>query len=344
MVFLEVIMNLTVELKERSYPIVIERGCTSVLKNFINTKIKSFVISDAGVPEKWKRQIMNQLEDAVLFVVPQGEQAKSFAWYEACLKEMLKQGFHRNDQVVALGGGVVGDLAGFVAASYMRGIDFIQIPTTTLSQIDSSIGGKVALNVDGIKNCVGAFWQPKAVLIDINLLSTLPERHLSNGLIEALKAGCIQDKELFEIIEQKNIYTHLEEIIIRSLLMKKRIVEQDETEQGIRKILNFGHTIGHAIESFKSPEYLHGEAVGLGMLMMCEDETIRSRIRNCLLKLNAPIECEVEPLELLDVMMMDKKAHHSGIHVITVKQIGSAEIEKRTFDEMKEWLSRRERT
>ena len=198
-------MKLVVDLKERSYPIILERGCTNHLCEHIDVKRKSFVISDDGVPEVWKQRIMEQLEDAVLMVVKQGEAAKSFEVYEQCLREMLKHNFHRKDQVIALGGGVVGDLSGFVAASYMRGIDFIQIPTTTLSQIDSSIGGKVAINVDHVKNCVGAFWQPKIVLIDPDTLNTLPKRHVSNGLIEALNAGCIQDAELFRIFEEEDI-------------------------------------------------------------------------------------------------------------------------------------------
>lgn len=335
-------MILTVDLKDRSYPIVLERGCIHQLKNYLNTARKSFVISDEGVAQKWKDELMNQLEDAVLFVVPQGEGSKSFVWYEACLKEMLKQGFHRKDQVIALGGGVVGDLAGFVAATYMRGIDLIQIPTTTLSQIDSSIGGKVAINAEGIKNCIGAFWQPKLVLIDPQTLSTLPKRHVVNGLIEALKAGCIQDAELFRIFEEENVEDHLEEIILRSLKMKKRIVEEDETEQGIRKILNFGHTIGHAIESSQMGKLYHGEAVGLGMLMITEDDEIRSRIKACLLKLNAPSEFKVNADQLFSLLLMDKKAQKQSVDVVAVHKIGNASIETRSFQEMKELLSRRE--
>lgn len=335
-------MKLVVDLKERSYPIVLERGCLSRLNEFFDTKRKSFVISDEGVPEIWKQCIMNQLDNAFLFVVKQGEESKSFEVYEACIKEMLKHSFHRNDQVIALGGGVVGDLSGFVASSYMRGIDFIQIPTTTLSQIDSSIGGKVAINVDGVKNCVGAFWQPKLVLIDPDTLSTLPQRHVSNGLVEALKAGCIQDPELFRIFEEENIEEHLEEILVRSLNMKKRIVEEDETEQGIRKILNFGHTIGHAIESSEMPAFYHGEAVGLGMLLMCEDEQIRHRIASCLKKLGVPTDYQVNAEKLYHYLIKDKKASSSSTHVIVVSKIGEAEIETRPFEEMFELLKRRE--
>ena len=335
-------MKLKVELNERSYDIHLERGCTAHLSDYFDTERKSFVISDEGVPEIWKKRVMAQLKEAVLFVVPQSEPAKSFEWYEKCLKEMLKHGFHRKDQVIALGGGVVGDLAGFVAASYMRGIDFIQIPTTTLSQIDSSIGGKVAINVDGIKNCVGAFWQPKLVLIDPDTLSTLPKRHVINGLVEALKAGCIQDAELFRIFEEENVEEHLEEILLRSLKMKKRVVEEDETEQGLRRILNYGHTIGHAIESSEMPKYYHGEAVGLGMLMMCEDEDIRARIKNALERLGAPVDYKVNAEKLYSYLVMDKKAGKDSINVVTVSKIGEAEIEKRSFSEMKALLKRRE--
>ena len=335
-------MKLMVDLKERSYPIVLEKGCTQHLADVLNTTKKTFVISDEGVPEVWKQRILTQLTDAVLFVVPQGEDAKSFYWYEKALKTMLGHQFHRKDQIIALGGGVVGDLAGFVAASYMRGIDFIQIPTTTLSQIDSSIGGKVAINVDGIKNCVGAFWQPKLVLIDPEVLSTLPQRHFNNGLVEALKAGCIQDAELFELFEHGDVDEQLEQILLRSLMMKKRVVEEDETEQGLRKILNYGHTIGHAIESFAMPQFYHGEAVGLGMLMVCEDETLRQRIKNCLQRLNCPTECNMDAERLFEVLTMDKKAGKDSVSLVVVDTIGEARVETRSFAQMKELLKRRE--
>ena len=335
-------MKLMVDLKERSYPIFLEKGCTQRLSDVLNTTKKTFVISDEGVPEVWKQRILQQLSDAVLFVVPQGEDSKSFEWYEKALKTMLNHQFHRKDQIIALGGGVVGDLAGFVAATYMRGIDFIQIPTTTLSQIDSSIGGKVAINVDGIKNCVGAFWQPKLVLIDPEVLSTLPKRHFNNGLVEALKAGCIQDAELFQLFEEGDIEQQLEQILLRSLMMKKHVVEEDETEQGLRKILNYGHTIGHAIESCCMPQYYHGEAVGLGMLMICEDGTIRNRIKNCLNRLECPTEFRFNTEELYEVLTMDKKAGKDTISVVVVDKIGEARTETRSFAQMKELLNRRE--
>ncbi|MBQ7889129.1 MAG: 3-dehydroquinate synthase [Erysipelotrichaceae bacterium] len=335
-------MKLVVDLKERSYPIILERGCTEHLGDYLDVNRKSFVISDEGVPEVWKQRILSQLNDAVFMVVEQGEDAKSFEVYQKCLKEMLKHNFHRKDQVIALGGGVVGDLSGFVAASYMRGIDFIQIPTTTLSQIDSSIGGKVAINVDHVKNCVGAFWQPKLVLIDPDTLSTLPKRHVVSGLIEALKAGCIQDEELFRIFEEEEIEENLEEILVRSLKIKKHVVEEDETEQGLRKILNYGHTIGHAIESCEMPKYYHGEAVGLGMLMICENEEIRQRILNCLIKLGAPVDYQLNANQLIKYLVKDKKASNVSTSIITVSKIGEAKIETRTFEQMHELLKRRE--
>ncbi len=219
-----------------------------------------FILSDDAVPKCHQQTVQQQFPDSYLHIVKHGEGAKSFAVLEDCLTQMLRQNFSRKDLVIALGGGVIGDLAGFVAATYMRGIDFINIPTTTLSQIDSSIGGKVAINLDGIKNCVGAFYQPKMVLIDPLVLNTLPKRHFYNGLVEAVKAGLIQDEELFTLFERDEL--DIEQIIYRSLLVKKYVVEQDETEQGLRKILNFGHTIGHAYESYyQLHDYYHGECV-----------------------------------------------------------------------------------
>ena len=239
---------------------------------------------------------------------------------------MLENGFSRKDCVVAVGGGVVGDLSGFAASAYMRGIDFYNIPTTLLSQIDSSIGGKTAINFGNVKNIVGAFYQPKKVLIDADLLNTLPERQISNGLAEAIKMALTSDSELFDIFETKNIKENIDEIIIRSLNIKKNVVEQDEKESGLRKILNFGHTIGHGIESSENmAELYHGECVALGLIPMC-DEKIRPRVIEVLKKCNLYNLIEFDWDKISKAAFHDKKADGEFVTVTLVPDIGSFEL------------------
>ena len=283
-------MKLRIELREKSYDIHIEKGILHKIKEYINLDRKVMIVTDKGVPEKYMNIVKAQCPNGYSIAVEQGEGAKSFKVFEEVCRKLLDLGFHRNDLIIALGGGVIGDLAGFAAASYMRGIDFINIPTTTLSQIDSSIGGKTAINLGDTKNIIGAFYQPKGVFIDLEVLKTLPERHYYNGLVEALKAGLIYDRELFEIFENKNIDENLQEIIYRALLVKKDVVEKDEKEENLRKILNFGHTVGHGIEGFfHLKDVLHGEGVAMGMLPMIEDEELRERTKKILKKMNIDI-------------------------------------------------------
>jgi 3-dehydroquinate synthase len=180
-------------------------------------------------------------------VIPQGEKNKNFETYKFLLEVLSENEFTRNDCIVAVGGGVVGDISGFTASTYMRGIDFYNIPTTLLSQVDSSIGGKTAIDFYGYKNTVGAFYQPKAVVIDPDVLKTLPKRQLNNGLCESIKMAATSDKELFNLIKNGGAYDNIETVIEKSLKIKKAVVENDEKEVGLRRVLNFGHTVGHAV-------------------------------------------------------------------------------------------------
>ena len=247
------------------------------------------------------------------------------------LSEMQKFGMTRADCVVAVGGGVVGDLAGFVSASYMRGIDFYNIPTTLLSQVDSSIGGKTALNLGGVKNIVGAFYQPKGVLIDVDTLKTLPERQFKNGLCEVVKMAATCDEKLFEFIENSDFSGEdIEKIIVGALKIKKSVVESDEREAGLRRVLNFGHTLGHAIEV--NSDYYHGECVGIGMIPFSASGA-RDRIKALLTKIGLPTEYK-DVNSLLKRMKMDKKAEGDEIFCVFVEKIGSFEIKKITFDEL----------
>ena len=251
---------------------------------------------------------------------------------------MVEFGFSRTDAIVAVGGGVVGDLAGFVASTYMRGIDFYNIPTTVLSQVDSSIGGKVAIDFEGYKNIVGSFYPPKAVVIDSETLKTLPERQISNGLAEAVKMSVTSNAELFELFEKEDIYFNIDRIIEESLKIKKYVVECDEKETGIRKILNFGHTIGHAIESENSFKNLyHGECVALGMLFMCSFD-VRNRLIKVLQKLNLPTSIDIEVSGLIDLIKLDKKSAGDSITLIYSDKIGTYNMCKKDFETLKEEL------
>ena len=319
-------MNIHLDLKDNSYDIIVERGILEKAGEHINLNRRVLVVTDSGVPAIYAQTLAKHCKSPIICTVESGEASKSIETFTKLLHIMLDNDFSRKDCVVAVGGGVVGDLSGYVASAYMRGVDFYNIPTTLLSQIDSSIGGKTAINFGGIKNIVGAFYQPKKVLIDPELLKTLPERQISNGLAEAVKMALTSDKELFEIFENKDIKDNIDEIIIRSLNIKKNVVEQDEKESGIRKILNFGHTIGHGIESSVNMEELyHGECVALGLIPMC-DEKIRPRVVNVLKKCNLYNLIDFDWDKISEVMFHDKKADGDTVAVTTVNEIGKYEI------------------
>ena len=334
-------MILHMNLGEHSYDIHLEHGCLHRIHKMISLQRNVLIITDEGVPDEYVKIISDQCDDPIVHTVKQGEGSKSFPVYQELCQELLRHHFSRKDLIVALGGGVVGDLSGFVAASYMRGIDFIQIPTTTLSQIDSSIGGKVAINLDGVKNIIGAFYQPKAVFIDPDTLITLPKRHYYNGLVEALKAGLIADSKLFSLFEQDHIEDHLDEIIAKALAVKKNVVEQDEKEQGLRKILNFGHTIGHAIESCHHlHDYSHGECVAFGMMYFIDDSDLKQRVAKIYDRLNLPSLVTKDYDQWLNVMRNDKKADHNTVDTIWVRSLGNAEVVPMTLAEIASFMEK----
>lgn len=330
-------MILHMDLGKDSYDIVLKRGAIHKLKDHVDLNRKVMIITDDGVPKRYAKAIEAQCKEAYIHVIPQGEDSKSLSVFKELCEDLLSKHFSRKDVVIALGGGVVGDLSGYVAASYMRGIDFIQVPTTTLSQIDSSIGGKVAIDLDNVKNILGAFYQPKLVCIDPDTLSTLSHRHYINGLMEALKAGLIYDSELFALFEQGNVEKDIETIIERALRVKKDVVEKDEKELGLRKILNFGHTIGHAIESsYHLSELYHGECVALGMLFFIKDAQLKQRVLNIYDKLGVVKSVPYDVAQILSIMKNDKKANADHVDVITVSTCGKADIETMDFTMVEE--------
>ena len=320
--------KLTMNLGERSYDIILKNGALENLYQFARLDRRVAVVTDAGVPAEYAQRVADQCRDAKIITVPQGEASKSMKLLESVLRQMLEFNMGRGDLVIAVGGGVVGDLAGFAASIYMRGIDFINCPTTTLSMIDSSIGGKTAIDLGETKNIVGAFWQPKVVLVDFDTLKTLPRRQVVNGLAEALKTGIIGDPQLFALFECEHPEDNIEQIVYRSLKFKKKIVEQDEREGSVRACLNFGHTIGHGIEAVKGIKgrrttgLFHGECVALGMLPMIESKALQKRVRGVYRRLGLPTRTAYDKEKVLAEMLHDKKAQSGQITIIKVPGLG----------------------
>lgn len=325
-------MIIPVKTSTGEYNIYLERGALKKAGEYLDLNRRTFIVTDSGVPAEYAKTVAAQSKNPLIVTVKEGEPSKCFDTYKYLLSEMVKNGFTRSDCVVAVGGGVVGDMAGFAAASYMRGIDFYNIPTTVLSQVDSSVGGKVAIDFEGYKNLVGAFYPPKAVIIDSDTLKTLPERQISNGLAESVKMSLTSDIELFRIFEEEDIKDNIDTIIERSLKIKRDVVEKDEKEGGLRKILNFGHTLAHAIESENGMENLyHGECVALGMIPMCA-ESVRERLIPVLEKLNLPTSTDFKPDTLISAMRHDKKLMGDKITVIFVPEVGKYEMREMPFD------------
>ena len=326
-----------VDLGPRSYNVIAERGCLSRAAELLELRRRVLIVTDEGVPPRYARALADQCPDAHVVTVPQGEGAKCFPVLERVLRTMSELGMTRGDCVAAVGGGAVGDLAGLAAALYMRGVDFYNIPTTLLSQVDSSVGGKTAIDMDGVKNPVGAFHQPRRVLLDFDLLDTLPRRHLSAGLAEALKLGVTLDPALFELFEKGDPFSLLPEIITRSVALKARIVEADERESDKRRVLNFGHTIGHAIES-TCPQLLHGECVALGMLPMCSD-AVRQRLLPIYEKLALPSVYALDSAAVMDRMRHDKKRVGDELMAVEAPEIGAYVIRAVSPEELERRLA-----
>ena len=351
-------MTVKVNLPSNGYDIKIERGILEKAGDELNLNRKVLIVTDDGVPSKYAETLAKGCSESVITVIKQGEESKNFDNFLLLQKVMLENGFSRKDCAIALGGGVIGDLTGFAASCFMRGIEFYNIPTTVLSQVDSSVGGKTAVDFMGVKNIVGTFYQPKNVLIDPNVLETLDKRQISAGLVEAIKMAATFDDESFlkfeeaESLEELNI----EEVITKAIETKADVVEKDEKEAGLRKVLNFGHTLGHGIEAscadvrlsniWEDAPYekdmhkhglLHGECVGIGMLAMC-DEDVKERIEKVLIKLNLPTKAGFDFEKALDAVTHDKKQNGKAISCVYVKKIGSYEFVDMTSDELAERL------
>ena len=340
-------IELNVGLGERSYPIYIGEGLledSQYFAPFIAGK-KVMIVTNTTVSPLYERQLRKALSayDVDTVVLPDGEQYKDWKTLDLIFTALLEKTHSRKTTIIALGGGVVGDMAGFAAASYQRGVDFIQVPTTLLSQVDSSVGGKTAINHPLGKNMVGAFYQPKAVIIDTLSLQTLPEREISAGLAEVIKYGLIRDAKFFAWLED-NIESlkSLESAAIANAIhvscaCKAEVVEIDEKEGGLRAILNLGHTFGHAIETHEGyGSWLHGEAVGAGMMMAASlsflmgwiDEQDKERVRKLLIRAGLPVNGPEGMLvdEYLKLMSVDKKVMDGSLRLVLLKSIGDAVV------------------
>ena len=337
----EIKMKLNVNLGDNSYDIVIEKGILQKASEHFDLERKVLIVTDTGVPKEYSEKIAHQCKESYIHTIKQGESSKNFENYKEVLSDLINHSFTRTDCIVAVGGGVVGDLAGFAASSYMRGIDFYNIPTTFLSMVDSSVGGKVAIDFEGYKNIIGAFYQPKGVLIDPSVLKTLDKRQLHSGIAESIKMSVTSDKKLFDILENTtDLNNDIETIIEKSLRVKIDVVEKDPKEKGLRRVLNFGHTIGHAIESKNGLDsYLHGECVAMGMVPMCSQK-IRQRVIKVLKKYSLPTSFEESFDDIFPYLKHDKKATENKINIVVCDDIGSFEIMKVEIGELRKYMER----
>ena len=333
-------MELTVN-TTRPYRIRIQRGCLNevgaVAAGLFRPGAKAAIVSDSNVMPLYGDRVAASLEQAgfttIRFVFPAGESAKRLSTIKQMVGCFAQNGITRTDFVVALGGGVTGDMAGFAAASFLRGIPFVQIPTSLLAQIDSSVGGKTGVDLEEGKNLVGAFWQPSAVLIDPDTLATLPPHFFADGMAEAIKYGCIKSLPLFERFEREHAADFLEDLIYACVDIKRAVVENDERDTGERMLLNFGHTLGHALEKLHHYEGLsHGEAVGIGMVLisqageqagLTEPGTAR-RIAEVLRRYGLPVSDPAGLRDVADAALIDKKSAGSNIRLVLLSRLGES--------------------
>ncbi len=348
--------ELQVGLGERSYPIYIEDGCMESLGRDLyekKTGHKYGVVADDKVAALYGTLFIDSLKkagiDAALFTFPEGEHNKTLQTVGTLASQLAQAGFDRHDALIAFGGGVTGDITGFLASAYMRGIPFVQVPTTLLSQVDSSVGGKTGVDIPEGKNLIGAFYQPEAVYIDIGLLKTLPEDQLLGGLAEVIKHGIIRDKDFFSFLEKNRQaildrdQKMIEKTVYKCCQIKAEVVSEDEREGGIRKILNFGHTIGHAVEGASDYSLIHGFAVSIGMVAASRlavannilSEKENKKIYNILSAYKMPVEvpASLDRKRIKRYILTDKKAVSGQVFYVFPTEIGNTTITDKVTEE-----------
>lgn len=339
----------------RPYDILIERGlinkCGELVRSVTKAQ-KAVVVTDSNVEKFYAEKVMTSLKDndfeVELFVFEAGEQSKTLDTIAKMYDCFANFQMSRKDIVVALGGGVTGDMAGFAAATYMRGIEFVQIPTSLLAQVDSSVGGKTGVDISQGKNLVGAFWQPNMVIIDPDTLNTLPQLFIEDGMAEIIKYGCIMDKGLFAILENENAMDIIEDIIYTCVSIKRDVVNADEREAGMRMLLNFGHTLGHSLEKIYNFNGLsHGQAVAIGMVMITKatdkaeitPKGTADRIIKLCQKYNLPTQDNASVSEIAKYCASDKKAGGGSVSLVLLKEIGTSFTQKTKLTDLEEFIS-----
>jgi 3-dehydroquinate synthase len=342
-------IRIPISVQLHPYEAVVESGLLeragTYLREFFPGRKRCFAVTVPPVRKKWGKKLMASLAaagwDAKIVEMRDGERHKTLATVEELAEKLIKAGADRDALILAVGGGVVGDVAAFLASIYMRGVEVVQVPTTVLAQVDASIGGKTGVNLKAGKNLLGTFHQPRLVLIDPRVLKTLPEREFRSGLYEALKCGVIGKSQLFERMERQRGRilqrdpVELEWLIIESVKLKAEVVSADEREGGLRRVLNFGHTIGHALEAeTKYRHFLHGEAIAWGMIaasriavvMGKTGEATGQRIAEGVLGLGPLPEVRVEAKNIVRLLQADKKTKNGVVHFILPSEIGKVEV------------------
>ncbi|ONI43589.1 3-dehydroquinate synthase [Candidatus Epulonipiscium fishelsonii] len=352
--------TLKINLGENSYPIYIGKGILENIGELIGEHLdnnkKLYIITDTSVSNYYLDKVINILKSSQyevgFSVVPAGEKSKDISILPGIYQDLVNFNITRSDAIVALGGGVVGDLAGFVASTFLRGVKFVQIPTSLLAQVDSSVGGKVAVDLKEGKNLVGSFYHPKLVIIDPNVLKTLEPKFISDGLGEVIKYAFIKDYNLYKLLlefkDMNELLDNISDIIFTCCNIKRIVVENDERDTGERMILNFGHTLGHAIETVCGYEtYTHGQGVAIGMYQITKlsenkgltDKGVSNKILELLKKYDLPYDMPNVPMaDILNVMTIDKKNLNSKLNLILLKKIGECFIYQGNIDFFKEYV------
>lgn len=344
-------MKLNVNLPHSNYDIIIEKNILENIDKEIREVFKGnkiFILTDKNVDKYYGNKVLNKLTNAGYttekMVLEPGEETKSFFTLPKIYERLLDFKLTRSDLIITLGGGVIGDLGGFVASTFLRGVSFIQVPTSLLAQVDSSVGGKVGVDLDKGKNLVGSFYHPKKVIIDPLVLNTLEDRVFNDGMAEVIKCGCIKDKNFFyNLLSYKNkdkVIENIEYIIYNCCKIKKEVVERDEKDTGERMLLNFGHTIGHAIEQYyKYSKYTHGEAVAIGMyeITKISEELLETKkgtselIKEILIQYNLPYKMDLKLDDIRETISLDKKNLNKKLNLIFINEIGESKIVQRNL-------------
>ena len=327
----------------KEYDVVISKGILDSLGErcvSLFGKSRAVIVTDSNVAPLWLGKAKSSLEEAgigtVEFIVPAGEESKSISTLSALVEFMAENKLTRSDFAVALGGGVTGDMVGLASSLYLRGIEFVQVPTTLLASVDSSVGGKTAVNLTAGKNLMGAFYQPSLVLCDTDTLSTLPEEEFANGMAEVIKYGVIFDKELFDKVKSGDVKSDMENIIARCVELKRDVVAKDEFDKGDRQLLNFGHIMAHSIEKCSNFEIPHGSAVAIGMVIAAKASAAlgwsKEDCTNAIIEANKnnslPCECSYAPKDLADAALSDKKRTGGTINFVVPEVMGNCILKK----------------